>query len=882
MGNCFGRCWRKAKSSVLHRSVQMHPNVPHVSPTHNVEQTLVQTLPCSESQGPPVHTGQRPTPLKLTMPQSDPSLPPRDEFIPFTVPNLCVASPYDELDFMTFPDRHGWRVHRHDKRCHPICPPGFCSGGSVVGDLTPNDDAYSAALSRADGTPVTSAEKVAFLQSWLFFGTLYEMSRMCGLDFNDALPGGLVAPDGSYVSTAALNGLAGRWFASLNREQVGDKAFMGRILSILRLMSLLLNEELGLEDDTDPDDYENRLPAFEYTPDQARVYRALDILLRVLGLHLLLHVYSPGFSCSEAEGWSKGMVTESIDWARGRRLEGSGKLEDYCYTFLEDLGWCESELPLLGGDELFFASLLDRPRTEEIRHSACGEIVCSAYQTNEATYKTAHVDNSCHCGFMCTATNELTSLLGQNKIPAVVIREDLGLDVVDASGYPYIAISHVWADGLGNAGANGLPRCQLRRLRDHVNRLYTMHCRESSGSCSAPAFWIDTLCVPVDKNAKEFRKKAIQLLGETYYKAIAVLVLDKQLESVDGATAPFLEFGLRILSGGWIKRLWTLQEATLASEVHGEEKIYFQMLDGPVLYCKYNRHRPAARPVGTIASSPGTEIGAEERTLLYDRSVMHLLGDQLPSANAMRDLRAGWHPLAVVYAAIEHRTTSKSEDVPLCIASLLGMDVSTIVHAPDGSHRTRAFFLLLGTVPSGVLWAEGVDKLPMAPFRWAPASITACRETLFQPRWRDGGDGDSKGVVVCDERGLHVRYAGFMVRRLEARVHLKAIPSPFCLADADTGAHYGAMWPSGKDQGDIPLTAGTSAKLAIVVRPPTLGMYPNAAIVQVEKDFTDGNGNSEVVGTAIGYRFFSPERRGSDDVVVYCTPLPELHRWCIT
>ncbi|KAI0643465.1 hypothetical protein C8Q79DRAFT_1012741 [Trametes meyenii] len=596
---------------------------------------------------------------------------------------------------MTYPDRYGWRIHRQDNRCHTICPPGFCSGGSVVGDLDPHDDAYSTTLSRVDGTSVTSVEKVAFSQSWLFFGTLYEVSRMCGLALNEALPG-LVAPDRSYVSTAVLNGLADRWFASLDGDQVGDQAFMGRILSILRLMSLLLNEVLGPKDNMNSDDYENLVPVFEYTPDQARVYRALDVLLRVLGLDLLLHVYSPAFSYSQAEGWGEGMITE----------------KSLCYTSLKDLGWCESELLLLAGDELFFASLLDRPRTREIYHSACGEVVCSAYQTDEATYRTAHVNDSCKYDFVCATTDELTSL-HQNKIPAVVIGEDLNLKVVDTSGYPYVAISHIRKG-----------RWFGERMREWAAKMVLLCPCVLDGHS-------------VDKSAKEFPKKAIQLLGETYYKANAVLVIDKQLESINAATAPFLELGLRILSGGWIKRLWTLQEATLASEVYGEEKIYFQMRDGPMLY-----------------RNSGTEVGAKERTLLYDDGVIHLLGDQLPSANAMRDIRPGWHPLAVVYRAIEHRTTSKA-DVPLCVASLLGMDVSTIVRAPDGAHRTRAFFLLLRTVPSGVLWAEDVDKLPMTPCRWAPASITACRETIFLPRW---GDIDT-GVVQCDERGLHVRTA---------------------------------------------------------------------------------------------------------------------------
>ncbi|KAH9893192.1 hypothetical protein C8Q73DRAFT_522338 [Cubamyces lactineus] len=46
-------------------------------------------------------------PITLTMSQPHASLPPRPEFIPFTVANLCSSPPWDELDYMTHPERSG-------------------------------------------------------------------------------------------------------------------------------------------------------------------------------------------------------------------------------------------------------------------------------------------------------------------------------------------------------------------------------------------------------------------------------------------------------------------------------------------------------------------------------------------------------------------------------------------------------------------------------------------------------------------------------------------------------------------------------------------------------------------------------------------------------
>ncbi|KAI0329716.1 hypothetical protein GY45DRAFT_845779 [Cubamyces sp. BRFM 1775] len=801
--------------------------------------------------------------ISLTMPQSHPSLPPRPEFIPFTVINFCSASPWDGLDYMTFPERRGWLVHHKDEQCHVLCPPGFCHDDCRTdkprGPTSPM-------LSRVDvdGWPVTSTSKAAFLQAWLFFGTLHEVSRLCGLSID--VDAEFLIDGGRAISTAALNGLAGRWFASLDRKDVGDRAFMQRIFVIFRHIALLLNEE-GVDDGVP-----EWTPVFTYTPEEARVFFLIEVLLHTIGLHLLLHCYSPGFSCDEGDGWDKRMIQRTVEW-KDRRVEGLQTLGAYADVQLEARGWCPSELErlTLGEGERFFASLLDRPCIRD--HSNCGHTVCSAYQTDEATYATVHVDATCNCDLVCVSTKDLTQALGQDKIPAVLISEDLELEIVDAASYPYIALSHVWADGLGNPVRNALPKCQLRRLRGYVVELYNTHYRHlQSTSGPAVAFWMDTLCVPVAEEAKAFRKKAIQLLGKTYDEATAVLVLDRELETVDAASAPFLEIALRILCSGWVKRLWTLQEATLASEAHGEEKIYFQMGDGPLLYQKYDRDRPAryAMPNNTDPR----EIAAEERVLLYEDCAMILLGDFLPSVRAMRTMRERWTPFQVMYSAIKHRATSKVEDVPLCIASLFGLEVSTIVHAPDGEHRLKAFYILMRMIPRAVLWVEDVQKLSIAPFRWAPVSITACPLSTFMGGW---------GEDTCDEQGLHIRpYSSFMLTRIESSEALDALPDHFRLVDAETDEYYGGTsWLSGERRA-VPLP-GPHQKLGLIIKPPeALVKTPNAAFVLATAESTGGDDDDEVTGTIIAYRDFEADEEGPEDTVIYCIPMSESQRWCIT
>ncbi len=80
------------------------------------------------------------------------------------------------------------------------------------------------------------------------------------------------------------------------------------------------------------------------------------------------------------------------------------------------------------------------------------------------------------------------------------------------------------------------------------------------------ALRIDTLCIPVAPHLEDYRKLTIRLLGQTFYDAKIVLVLDRELCSVESQKVSSLELGIRIVSGGWMKHHWTLHEAALSIE----------------------------------------------------------------------------------------------------------------------------------------------------------------------------------------------------------------------------------------------------------------------------------------------------------------------------
>lgn len=136
------------------------------------------------------------------------------------------------------------------------------------------------------------------------------------------------------------------------------------------------------------------------------------------------------------------------------------------------------------------------------------------------------------------------------------------LTVRDADDGPFVAISHVWADGLGvgsTAEVGLVPTCQVARIANLARLLVP-----------DGAVWIDSLCV---SDSKALRNRAIGLMAATYRQAERVLVLDATIWQLAIKTPP-KELILRLALSPWMHRVWTLPEGLLAREIH------FECVDG--------------------------------------------------------------------------------------------------------------------------------------------------------------------------------------------------------------------------------------------------------------------------------------------------------------
>lgn len=126
-----------------------------------------------------------------------------------------------------------------------------------------------------------------------------------------------------------------------------------------------------------------------------------------------------------------------------------------------------------------------------------------------------------------------------------------------------------WGDCLGNPHANALPPCQLL----HISNLASAVFRSVKfiNFNEQVLIWFDTLCCPV--KPEEVRKLALAQMKRTFQQTNHFLMIDASLQIYNRQSMTAVEACARIFTSGWMRRLWTLQEGSLA------KRIWFQFRD---------------------------------------------------------------------------------------------------------------------------------------------------------------------------------------------------------------------------------------------------------------------------------------------------------------
>ncbi|KAI6907534.1 hypothetical protein KC318_g1802 [Hortaea werneckii] len=295
--------------------------------------------------------------------------------------------------------------------------------------------------------------------------------------------------------------------------------------------------------------------------------------------------------------WSAACLGETLEFFVLETLEkGTRSLPTFwgeCYQrpglaeLMERNGWCPADVAIWlhaaeGVQALFYLSKLEQPLRKD--HGKCqGSNVCQATQYDIS--KGGGMIHRCAGGAcdilevdveaMKTTFDDGTfgllefSTSDTNELYIRVVPYHPTDDGTETDT-PYVALSHVWAEGLGNPVANALPRCQL----DHVHKSVEQLRQELGLQQRKLLVWLDTLCCTV--SSPKHRNMCLQQMQQIYRDATAVLVLDAQLAHFSASEVDSVEISARLLFSTWMRRLWTLQEGALA------RRLWVQLADRPV------------------------------------------------------------------------------------------------------------------------------------------------------------------------------------------------------------------------------------------------------------------------------------------------------------
>lgn len=422
------------------------------------------------------------------------------------VPHACSKS-YDGGPFLTYPVREG-KEH--------VLPAASSSPGRLP--FWQHEKLY----------PTPKEELESFFQTWLFFGLLHEiLGDLCTPQ--DFIQASQEAPD-TVISTSNLISITETWVSKVvNGDIVTTYEHLAECLRVTYAALRAVNLE-----------FDQRI----------KLLIASTGELLAFAVNKAFHIENMARDNKCPASWRS--LIDQVPWTESMRAAG----------------WCPSQIYILCQGALFIQSLyyftaLRQPESPS-RHQSCSKQKCVAYQNNLERYTTQHCMNDCKCEELSIDNGAVEDTLLKGQIPLLRIipgqsLADLSLEIIPyQTGSQYVALSHVWADGLGNPYANALPRCQLLRL---LSLLQCSNMPRDSGDCDQELLlWCDTLCCPVKPS--EAKTRALVQMKRTYQDATMVLVLDASLQLCNSNLLTPEEMCIRICSSGWTRRLWTLQEGT--------------------------------------------------------------------------------------------------------------------------------------------------------------------------------------------------------------------------------------------------------------------------------------------------------------------------------
>ncbi|KAI0670230.1 hypothetical protein C8Q78DRAFT_1035166 [Trametes maxima] len=445
-----------------------------------------------------------------------------------------------------------------------------------------------------------------------------------------------------------------------------------------------------------------------------------------------------------------------------------------CANRMQCAGWCpytaSTGFLLRLVDPSLMSNLVRLPphiRSAPDEHKDCNESACTLYTIADTdTYVARHVHPACACEYVKPSPDDVVRLLSQGVVP-VMAYDGSALRVIPSNDTPYVAISHVWADGMGSTTEQGLPTCVVERIAALVKTLLPDPC----------AFWLDSLCVP---STKSVRKRAIKLMARTYEEASRVLVIDVGIRMQCSLHQSWEENLFRIAMSAWMRRVWTLQEGLLARE------LWFEFSEGPVDVEAQIGTKNRTEPLPDF-SAPYDTSWVPSAQFPVPPHLLPLWHIPVLRFRADHDLSRAGHnlPLGEAMTLLTSRATTRAEDELLAISTLhspkVDIDVLLSISGPNAAQeRMKSYLLQLREVSVWFpMWM--MPRLQLPGFTWAPRALATAPPASA---------GLEDGVGICTEEGLLAEY---FVTTFEEEVALSPgnrmrSPQGFYLRAAEPGS----------------------------------------------------------------------------------------------
>ncbi|QIW98724.1 hypothetical protein AMS68_004242 [Peltaster fructicola] len=680
----------------------------------------------------------------LPLPQKPTSTPSRARCV-------CIEDdPYDGGDFATYPGRAGWP--------------------EMLTSHTGTPFWYQQSKIDAEHIDEHMRKQEQVLTSWAFFGQLHMMLSPFGLykaqDYIEVDKNEI-----RWLHTRQLLGIVSQWYEAM---EACDHARRQALIANAQRCFTLSCEVLRVLS----------------MPSHTRFDRMINVAL--LAISNVVERMIINFYNDALHSLATSLTLNFDETSRQRMLQN---------------GWCPSDIfraehrHVRDVSIIWFSEHMQKSISLQ-SHDDCTDTICQRM----LKYSTRHVEADCACDYLQSDKARIIACLESGDYPVLEV-EGEELDDITMRIHPskslaediaYVAISHVWADGLGNQEEMSLPRCQIRRLAKLVHSI-TSHTfyrgrppnEETIVHKKRLFLWCDTLCCPIEQAPKQL---ALQYMRDVYMKAEWTLVLDRDLLCYSYSEIGVLEAAWRIIHSRWMTRLWTYQEAGLPL------RLLVQFSDAPV----------SIFPVMLEMARMFKETRKSIRLYNYLCAEIVLLRSWLHS-----DAKQ-WIGNAV--AGLAHRSVSVASDEPLCIATVLGLDTVEMSRTPN-DQRMQLLWEMICRHEQGVKKSvvfNTLARMDKPGFRCFPSSFLQSLASSLD--YISLSDDPGRRGILCMQ-GLRVSCAGWRIRLAQrpacipevliARHKLNGQVLPVNFAD---GSCYNMMRrildDSERNQGDLLDTIG--------------------------------------------------------------------------